>query len=226
MLNTLGATFGATLAICLVLIVVTGVAVWMFMRKKKVEESKSMTFQQMQTIVCEEIKNVRELVTVRKNFTSVISFSEDKKIPLLNVHMPGSDRKFLMDYSGTIVCGCDLDKIRFSQDGNHVKIILPHSQILDMYADVHSFKIHNKDAGILASDIQIEEQNDLISADLEAQQQHALQEGLLARADENVQQIVTSIISKRSLNQSFDVEIVFVDSGSSRALPTPQNFLR
>ena len=220
--------FGVTLAFCVVLIGMTGTAVYFHMKRKKKDEPKPLSFQQMQTIVSEEIKNVRELVTVRKNFTSVISFSDDKKIPFFKVHMPGTNRKLLMDYSGTIVCGCDLEKITFSQNesGSRVKIIVPQSQILDMYADVRSFKVHHKDAGILADDIKIEDQSDLIAADLEIQKQHALQEGLLSRADENVRQMLTAIIARRGLNQSFDVEIVFFNQGNVKALNAPKNFLR
>lgn len=223
MLDMLGATFGATLAGCLVLIGVTGGAVYLFMKGKRDKEIQAMTYQQMQTIVSEEIRNVRELVTVRKNFTSIISFSDDKKIPFLNVHMPGSDRKFLMNYSGTITCGCDLDKIYFSRNetSTHVKIIVPHSQILDKYADVNSFKIHYQDSGLLADDIKIEEHNELVAADLEKETQRALQEGLLERADENIRQMLMSIVERRGLNQSFNVEIVFANRNDNRALNAP-----
>lgn len=222
MFEAFGATFGATLAGCLTLVAVTGAAVYFFMkhRKNAVSESASVSrqkkteterisFQQMQTILQEEIKNVRELVTVRKNFTSTVPFSDDKKIPLLNVHMPGSDRKILLTYSGSIVCGCDLNAIRFLRgDENQVKIFVPQSRILDIYADVKSFKIHHQDTGIFASNIKIEEQNELIANDLEAQRQLALNEKLPEHADENVRQMLMSIISKRGLNQSFDVEIL------------------
>ena len=130
-----------------------------------------------------------------------------------------------MNYSGTITCGCDLDKIYFSKDelGNRVKIIVPNSQILDMYADVSSFKIHHQDAGILAADIKIEEQNEFVAADLEVQKQHALQEGILNRANENVQQMLTAIIARRGINQSFDVEIVFANQSDIKSLNAPHN---
>lgn len=211
------------MAFCVMLIGTTGASVYFFMKRKKGVESQALTFRQMQTIISEEIRNVRELVTVRKNFTSVISFSEDKKIPFLNVHMPGSDRKFLMNYSGTITCGCDLDKIRFSKDemSNRVRITVPNSQILDMYADVSSFKISYKDTGLLAEDIKIEEQNEFVKADLEVQKQNALQEGILNRANEDVRQMLTAIISKRGLNRSFDVEIIFENQDDIRRLNAP-----
>ncbi|MBR2734026.1 MAG: DUF4230 domain-containing protein [Selenomonadaceae bacterium] len=76
--------------------------------------------------------------------------------------MPGTSRKFFIDYSGTIVCDFDLSKVKILRDGNFgnkIKIILPPSKILDAYADAHSFKIHMQDTGIFAANIQIAEQN-------------------------------------------------------------------
>ena len=140
MFEMLGATFGATLAGCLALVGTTGAAVYFFMKSRRND-----SFQQMQTIISEEMRSVRELVMVRDNFTSEVPFADDRKIPYFNVHMPGSDRKFLMSYSGTITCGCDLDQIRFVRDGNRVEIIVPPSRIIDAYSDVNSFKIHYQD---------------------------------------------------------------------------------
>ena len=221
-----------TLAGCLILVGAVGAAVYFFMRRKhdaeqhqqEIERQK-ISFEQMQTIISEEIRNVHELVTVRKTFTSVVSFADDKKIPLLGVHMPGSDRKFLMDYSGTISCGCDLEAIRFERDeeSGRVRIVVPPSQILDMYADVNSFKIHHHDEGILADNIELEHQKDLIAADLEAHKQRALQEGILNRANENVQQMLTAIIARRGISQSFDVEIVFANQSDIKSLNAPHN---
>ena len=236
MFEMFGATFGATLAGCLVLVGAAGTAVYFFMRRKhdaqlheQKEEQRLISFEQMQTIITDEIKNVRELITVRKNFTAEISFADDKKIPLLKVHMPGSDRKFQMTYSGTITFGCDLDAIRFERDelSDRVKIIVPPSKIFDIYADINSFKVHHQSAGILADGIKLEEQKEMVTADLEAQRQLAVQEGLLAQADENVRQMLSSIISRRGLSQSFDVEIIFRGNESTKILNSPrQNLLR
>ncbi|MBR0261742.1 MAG: DUF4230 domain-containing protein [Selenomonadaceae bacterium] len=236
MFEMMGATFGATLAGCLALVGATGAAVYFFMRRKHDEErheqekeQQKISFQQMQTIVSEEIKNVHELVTVRKKFTSVISFADDKKIPLFNVHMPGSERKFLMDYSGMITCGCDLEAIRFERDeqSNRVKIIVPPSRIFDIYADINSFKIHHQSEGIFADNIKSEHRKELIAADLEAHRQLAVKEGILEQADENIRQMLASIIAKRGLNQSFNVEIVFRGNRDTRVInSSQQNLLR
>ncbi len=229
MFDMMGATFGATLASCLALAAATGAAVYFFMQRKRDEQQRTISFQQMQTIVTDELRNVHELVTVRKNFTADISFADDKKIPLLNVHMPGTHRKFQMSYSGTITCGCDLAAIRFEQDAltGRVKIIVPPSRILDRYADVNSFKVHHQSEGILADDIKLDQQKEMVAADLEAHVQHALQSGILAQADLNVQQRLTSIITSRGLNRSFDFEIVFRGNSGTKILnSSQQNLLR
>ena len=236
MFEAMGATFGATLAGCLVLVGAAGTAVYFFMRRKhdaqlqeQREERRLISLEQMQTIITDEIKNVRELITVRKNFTATISFADEKKIPLLKVRMPGGDRKFQMTYSGTMTFGCDLDAIRFERDelSDRVKIIVPPSKIFDIYADVSSFKVQHQSKGFFADEIKLEEQKEMVTADLEAQKQLAVQDGLLAQADENVRQMLSSIISRRGLNQSFDVEIIFRGNESTRILNSPrQNLLR
>lgn len=228
--DMLGATFGATLAGCLALAGATGAAVYFFMKRKldeqkQIEEQRTISFQQMQTIVTNEIKNVYELVTVRENFTADISFADDKKF--FGKHIPFSDRKFQMSYSGTITCGCDLEAIRFERDAlnNRVRIIVPMSRILDIYADVSSFKVHQRSKDFFADEIQLEQQKEMVTADLEAHRQHALQSGILEQANENVRRKLTSIITSRGLNRSFDFEIIF--RGSSRALNSSrQNLLR
>lgn len=216
MLEALGATFGATLAGCLVLVGTTSAAIYFFLKRN----SKQSDFKQVQSIIYEEVKNVCELTLIRKNFNSHVSIDTAKKIPLINVSMPGTSRKFFMGYSGTIVCGFDLSEVKILRDGiNKIKIILPPSKILDAYANVHSFKIHMQDAGIFAENIQIEEQNKKVANDVEIQKQIAIREGLLIKANEDVCQLLMSRILNRNLNKNFTVEITADDDKESRLPP-------
>lgn len=225
MFEAFGASLGLTLGGCLFLVATSGAAVYFFMKRKKGDDSDSV--RQIQTILYEEIHKVRELVTIRKPLHGDVSFNDDRKIFNKRVHMPFSDRKLIMTYSGMIVCGCDLDKIHAVREGNGVKIIVPRSRILDCYADVKSFKVHHKDTGLLAKNFQIEEQNALIEADLEARQQEAVQSGILTQADEEVRQMLTNIIARRGLNQNFGVEIFFKENDNARTLNlSQQNLLR
>ena len=114
-------------------------------------------------------------------------------------------------------------KFVFERSGNNAKILVPPSRIFDEYADVNSFKIHHQSVGLLSEDIEIEEQNDFIKEDLECQRQKVPQEGLLARAEENVRQMLATIISKRGLNENFNVAIVLLNQSETRALNAPHD---
>ena len=217
-------SFGSTLAVMLVVVAATCAAIYFFMKHRKIKEEQ-MTFEQLQSIVYEEVQDVCELALVRKNFSSVISVDVDKKIPFLNVRMPGTSRKFLMDYSGTIVCGFDLNDVKVMRDGtlsNKVKVILPPSKILDIYADVNSFNVHLQDTGILASDIKIEEQNEWVASDVAEHGRRAVQEGLLLRADDNARKLLLSRINNRGLTGGFELEILTLNNNDVRQLNPPR----
>ena len=142
--------------------------------------------------------------------------------------MPGTTRKFLMKYSGTITCGFDLSKVQVLPNeglGNKLKIYLPQCKILELYADVSSFKILNQDAGIFAENIKIEEQNAWVSEDVAEQGRRAVSEGLLERADNNAKQLLWSRIYNRGLND-VDIEIISVSENTTQLLDSPQRLLR
>ncbi|MBQ4404443.1 MAG: DUF4230 domain-containing protein [Selenomonadaceae bacterium] len=220
MFEMFGASFGATLAGCLTLVGTAGVAVFFFMKRKHDAERRTTAFQQMQTIFFEEIKSVKELVTIRKPVYGTVPFADDKKVPFLNLHVPGSSREIFMTYSGMITCGYDLSKIRFVREGltNHVKIILPASRILDAYVDVSTLKVHYQSEGIFADNFKLEHQRELLEADLENQKRKAVQGGILAQADAEIRQRLTNMISEHGWNENFDVEILNSENESRQNL--------
>ncbi|MBQ7263623.1 MAG: DUF4230 domain-containing protein [Synergistaceae bacterium] len=162
----------------------------------------------VRSAILQGIQDVSELATVRERFQSIVSFSEGWQIPLLKVDFPGTTRRFMMRYSGTIVCGCDLSAADVSERSGtgRVRIIVPRSHILDVYADVRSFEVYDQSAGIFTS-IRLEDQNREVMADLEEVRAHALRDGILAQADENVRRILTSVASAAGM----EAEISFMD---------------
>ena len=154
------------------------------------------------------IQNVNELATVRERFQSIVSFSEGKPMPFLGFNLPGTTRKFMMRYAGTIVCGNDLSRIDISERFavNRVRVVVPRSRILDIYADIHSFEVYDQQAGLFTS-VRLEDQNREVTADLEEMRQNALKSGILQQADENARQILTSIVAATGM----EPEIVFDD---------------
>ena len=194
-----------TTAIALILALVLSItANVMLVLRRKANQNRS-----VRTTILSGIQNVSELATIRERFQSIVTFSDGVKIPGLNVNIPGTTRKFMLKYYGTIVCGCDLTKAQVSErfDVNRVRITLPHSEILDIYADVQSFEVYDQSAGIFTS-VKLEDQNREVNADLEKVKAHELQKGILAQSDENVRKILTSVVASTGM----EAEITFTEN--------------
>ena len=168
----------------------------------------------VRSAILQGIQNVNELATVRERFQSIVSFSDGKQLPFLGFFLPGTTRKFIMRYAGVIVCGNDLSRLDISERFavNRVRVVVPRSRILDIYADVQSFEVYDQQAGLFTS-IRLEDQNREGAADLEEMRQNALKSGILTQADENTRRILTSIVAATGM----EAEIVF-DDGEGEVL--------
>lgn len=168
----------------------------------------------VRSAILQGIQNVNELATVRERFQSIVSFSDGKQMPFLGFCLPGTTRKFIMRYAGVIVCGNDLSKLDISERFavNRVRVVVPRSRILDIYADIQSFEVYDQQAGLFTS-IRLEDQNREVTADLEEMRQNALKSGILSQADENTRRILTSIVATTGM----EAEIVF-DDGEGEVL--------
>ena len=195
-------------ALLLVLSVVLNVL--LLTRKKNPAARKK----SVRSAILQGIQNVNELATVRERFQSIVSFSDGKQMPFLGFCLPGTTRKFIMRYAGVIVCGNDLSKLDISERFavNRVRVVVPRSRILDIYADVQSFEVYDQQAGLFTS-IRLEDQNREVTADLEEMRQNALRSGILSQADENTRRILTSIVATTGM----EAEIVF-DDGEGEVL--------
>jgi len=197
---------GAAIAVTLALVISITLNVFLFTRRKTpaINQNRS-----VRATILAGIQNVSELATIRESFQSIITFEDGKKIPFINMNFPGTTRKFMMKYCGTIVCGCDLSKAQVSEryGTDRVQITLPRSEILDVYADVHSFEIYDQSAGIFTS-VKLEDQNREVEADLEKVKIHSVENGILAHSDENARKILTSVVASTGMQ----AEINFIEA--------------
>lgn len=184
-----------------------------FSRKDKTDKRIA-----VRSTILEGIQSVAQLATLRRNFQSVVKFSESSKIPFTDIDMPGTARKFMLQYNGTIVCGCDLTKahVDVSDDGGKVNITLPESEILDAYSDVNSYEVYDQSTGIFASSLKFDEQNKEIQADLETVKKQELENGILAQSDEHVKKILAGTLNALPGMSGVQVAIAF------NATETPQ----
>ena len=188
-------TFWATIAVLVFVSALVGGGAVLFMRQRRVSlPQEELSIQTVRAIILTKLQNVRELAMIRSNFQSVVDFTESKKV--FGHDVPGTTRKFMLSYTGTVVCGCDLNKVNVGNsffNRNHLQITLPQSRIFDIYPDLSTVKLHDQDTGIFANDIKIEEQNREITADLQDVKQRLINEGILLKSNDNVQQLVRSI---------------------------------
>ena len=194
---------GAAIAVTLALVISIALNVILFTRSKtpSINQNRS-----VRETILSGITHVSELATIRESFQSIVTFEDGKKIPFINMNFPGTTKKFMLKYSGTVVCGCDLSKAQVSEryGTNKVQITLPRSEVLDAYADVHSFEVYDQSAGIFTS-VKLEDQNREVEADLEKVKIHSVQNGILAHSDENVRKILTSVVASTGMQ----AEIIF-----------------
>ena len=199
-----------SIVVALLLVLSVVLNVLLLTRKKNPAARKK----SVRSAILQGIQNVNELATVRERFQSIVSFSDGKQLPFLGFWLPGTTRKFIMRYAGVIVCGNDLSRLDISERFavNRVRVVVPRSRILDIYADVQSFEVYDQQAGLFTS-IRLEDQNREVTADLEEMRQNALKSGILNQADENTRRILTSIVAATGM----EAEIVF-DDGEGEVL--------
>jgi len=199
-----------SIVVALLLVLSVVLNVLLLTRKKNPAARK----RSVRSAILQGIQNVNELATVRERFQSIVSFSDGKQLPFLGFWLPGTTRKFIMRYAGVIVCGNDLSRLDISERFavNRVRVVVPRSRILDIYADIQSFEVYDQQAGLFTS-IRLEDQNREVTADLEEMRQNALKSGILSQADENTRRILTSIVAATGM----EAEIVF-DDGEGEVL--------
>jgi len=87
-------------------------------------------------------------------------------------------------------------------------ITLPNSQVIDIYPDISSFKVHEQSSGIFAEDIKIDDKNREVTKDLEQVKQRLIEKGILLKSNENVSRILISTVNFIGI----ETEIHFVES--------------
>lgn len=222
--------FGATMAILIFLTFLVGGGVYYVTNLKNKQkaleeqnrnEEKSRNLVRLHTVIVSKITDIAELATVREDFTSEINFKKDAK-EWNGFNLPLTGTEFRMTYTGVIVCGCDLMQFEVPIDSvteNSATIIIPRSKVLHIYPNVESYNIINLKADLFGKKLTLEEQNMLVAKDIETQQQRIINEGILKRADENVECIL------KAQMQSIGVtpRIIFLNNNETSRISASTN---
>ena len=200
------------MSVIVTLLLVASIAINMWLLKRTADPRKQST----RSTLIQGIKNVKELTTLRQHFQSVVIFKDSKE--LFGLSLPGTGRKFILKYGGVITCGNDLENIQITERFavNRVRMIVPCSKILDLYADMKSVQVYDQRAGLFTS-IELSDQNREIAGNLEEVRQDAIDSDILRRADENTRIVLTSL----AVSLGMEAEVIFDDrdAGAVQAVP-------
>ena len=208
-------TFFATMAVLLFVSILAGASTYLFSKRNDNRISlplpitPELSIQTVHARILSEIRNIRELSTIENNFKSTAIFNEAER-KLWGHDVPGTRRKFKLNYSGTIVCGCDLNKIIIDKqffNHNHLRIAVPESKILHIYPHIDSIEPYDVSTGIFASDITLEEQNHAVATDLEEVKERQINDGILLKSNENIRRLLLGITAPLGV----EAEINFIE---------------
>ncbi|MBR2773586.1 MAG: DUF4230 domain-containing protein [Selenomonadaceae bacterium] len=195
-MNAFLASSGAVLSVMLFVAILAGVIVFLLMRRKSAREEEELNrLQNIRSLILTKVQHVKHLSTIRMDFISKFPFKDARKV--FGREIPGTSINFNLRYSGTLVCGCDLDKVQIAcgfHNGNHLRITFPNSQILDIYPHTDSFEFVDKDGGIFAKGIEVEKLNREVALDVERVKQDYIAKGILLQSNANIQQLFRSYI--------------------------------
>ena len=186
--------FGATMAVMIFLTLLVGGGVYYFVHLKKRQtslEEQNSKLEKLRAVIISKISDIAEISTVREDFNAEIIYKDATEWN--GIKLPLTGIEFRMTYSGVIVCGCDLTKIAVPQNSvteNSATIIIPRSKVIHIYPIVESYNIIDLKTGFFAKKISLEQQNMLVASDLESEKQRLINEGILKRADENIEYIL------------------------------------
>ena len=181
-----------------IIAVSVGINVYM-LRRGKISEKE------ITSVLMQGIQEISDLATIRQNFQSIVMYEDARSF--FGFHLPGTYKKFILKYSGSIVVGTDLSKASITQFvSGKVRITLPYSQVLDVAADMKNIKVYDQRSGIF-NPLLFDEQNRAIAANLLEVEAEARSGKLLAQSNENAKSILASLCRGIGIG----VEVEFVD---------------
>ena len=191
-----------TALVMLIMFLIIVLSVYINMRLLK--SRRKARAKEISSVLLQGIQRVNDLATIRQNFQSIVTYEDS--ISILGFNLPGTHKKFILQYSGNIVVGTDLSMINIKHFvSGKVKIALPHSRILDVNADMKNIKVYDQRSGIF-NRLTFDEQNSAIVANLIEIEAEARSGDILARSDDNAKNILTTLCE--GIGVGVDVEFI------------------
>lgn len=141
----------------------------------------------------EQLRSAQELVTVAYHYTNMGRF--ENHVDFYGWKVPLTAKSFIVSYDGVIKAGVDLGGVDVAVDeaGKSVTVTLPDSGILSHEIPEESIEVFDESNNIF-NPITIEDYTGFTRDEKAAMEQRAIDNGLLASADEQARAAVESLL--------------------------------
>lgn len=164
-----------------------------------------------ETVVLETVqdglKAMGELVTEEYSFTEVITYSNLKKF--LGIDLPWTETSYIASYDGVIRAGIDFTAVKVAaeqlDDGVHLTVTLPKSKIQSTEIDPDSFILYSEKTG-LGNPLSASDFNQSLTELEHDAQKHAVDKGVLTRADEQAKLLIERFIQSVLVDESYTLD--------------------
>ena len=137
------------------------------------------------------IDNIKELATVKYNYTGVISYKDYYKI--MNINVPLTEKSFLLKYTGYIKAGVDFSYVKVEIENEVVHVSIPKPIILDTVIDEKSIKVYDESENAF-NPIKIDDYNKALSKEKDTMRREAVNQGLLKDASQQAKLAISTLL--------------------------------
>ncbi|WP_215148627.1 DUF4230 domain-containing protein [Exiguobacterium sp. s91] len=192
-----------TSVITIAAIVTIGLAVFFIFKPIELKtEKRSST-----SLIQEKIVELSELATLKYEYSDVVVSRTNRKISLGVTDLKFAEAIKLIKYSGYLKAGTDLSKasVSYNKEKNLMLVRVPKARILDNVAEIEKAEVEDVKGNIL-SDYPTQTVFDVISKNKEKVEKKKISEGLLEKADQSTQKLLTSFLKS---NEYKNISIEF-----------------
>lgn len=192
-----------TSVITIAAIVTIGLAVFFIFKPIELKtEKRSST-----SLIQEKIVELSELATLKYEYSDVVVSRTNRKISLGVTDLKFAEAIKLIKYSGYLKAGTDLSKVSvlYNKEKDLMLVRVPKARILDNVAEIEKAEVEDVKGNIL-SDYPTQTVFDVISKNKEKVEKKKISEGLLEKADQSTQKLLTSFL-KSNEYKNISIEI-------------------
>lgn len=174
--------------IIIVLIIVIVIGLFVTYNKFSLERNTNL----LSSKVEENIIKLVELSTVKYNYTNIVEYKDN--IQLKGLNLPFTTKNFIVKYSGYIKAGIDLETVDIKiEDKEKIEISMDKPKIIENVIseeDVYFFDEKNA----IFNKLSFDDLYSVLIDEKEKMKKEALEKGLLNDAENNGEEIITSLL--------------------------------